>query len=365
MQRVHVRLERWRVRFHRISLFNKITVGVSMVAALNLKRRVSSKKSSASSRLLGKEKVSSKVLIRRAARLRAKRTAFFSLPIDYIPCRQFLRLDAEKLASTPPVNGEGPHHIARSGKGEENSSTPYLSKLYRTRLLTKDEEQFYFRRLNWLKFRAATSRGQLDERRATRDQMKKVEKLLQEAARAKNLIVTSNLRLVVSIAKKFIDPTNSFEELVSDGNVSLMRAVEKFNFALGNRFSTYATYAIQRNFFRLSHKGRQLRTRFVSDDESLRSVAVREPATKDLTPPQSAMLKATFSKFLGELEPREKEIIVARFGFHGMPARTFRELGIDMGVCKERIRQIQSRAMEKLREMALSDHLEQKVGDWI
>ena len=233
-----------------------------MVAALNLKRRVSSKKSSTSSRLLGKEKVSSKVLIRRAARLKAKRTAFFSLPIDYIPCRQFLRLDAEKLASTPPVNGEGPHQIARPGKGEENSSTPYLSKLYRT-------------------------------------------------------------------------------------------------------FSTYATYAIQRNFFRLSHKGRQLRTRFVSDDESLRSVAVREPATKDLTPPQCAMLKATFSKFLGELEPREKEIIVARFGFHGMPARTFRELGIDMGVCKERIRQIQSRAMEKLREMALRDHLEQKVGDWI
>jgi hypothetical protein len=56
-----------------------------------------------------------------------------------------------------------------------------------------------------------------------------------------------------TVAKKFVDATYSFDELVSEGNVALMRAVEKFNFALGNRFSTYATYAIQRHFFRLSH----------------------------------------------------------------------------------------------------------------
>jgi RNA polymerase sigma factor (sigma-70 family) len=77
------------------------------------------------------------------------------------------------------------------------------------------------------------------------------------------------------------------------------------------------------------------------------------------------MLKELFAGFLGDLEPRERKIVVARFGFDGQPPRTFRELGSQMGVCKERIRQIQSRAMEKLRGMAAEARLEQTVGDWL
>jgi RNA polymerase primary sigma factor len=243
--------------------------------------------------------------------------------------------------------------------------TPYLASLYQTRLLSKDEEQFYFRRMNWLKFRAATVRGRLDRRRATLRQIDRIEGWLTEAETVKAVIITSNLRLVVSIAKKFVDTTNSFEELVGEGNVALMRAVEKFSFALGNRFSTYATYAIQRHFFRLSHKARQLRQRFVSDDESFKGLSAAEPNTEQCSFEQIAMLKDLFAKFLGELEPREQQIVVARFGFDGQPPRTFRELGASMGVCKERIRQIQTRAIDKLREMAAEARLEQTVGDWL
>ena len=72
-----------------------------------------------------------------------------------------------------------------------------------------------------------------------------------------------------------------------------------------------------------------------------------------------------FRSFLGDLEPRERQIVVARFGFDGKPPRTFRELGSQMGVCKERIRQIQTRAMDKLRDMAAEARLEQTVGDWL
>ena len=144
-----------------------------------------------------------------------------------------------------------------------------------------------------------------------------------------------------------------------------MRAVEKFNFALGNRFSTYATYAIQRHFFRLSHKGRQLRSRFVADDEAFKGRAAAEPNTDYCSAEQIAMLKDLFASFLGALEPREQEIVVARFGFDGQPPRTFRELGAAMGVCKERIRQIQTRAIDKLRAMAAGAKLEQTVGDWL
>lgn len=181
----------------------------------------------------------------------------------------------------------------------------------------------------------------------------------------KAILITSNLRLVVSIAKKFVDATWSLDELISEGNLALMRAVEKFNFGLGNRFSTYATYAIQRHFFRLSDRGRQLRKRFVLDDEPLREQAEQSDDSPYCSSEQIATLKSLFDSFLAELEPRERSIVVARFGFDGKPARTFRDLGSQMGVCKERIRQIQSRAMEKLREFAVEAKLEQTVGDWL
>lgn len=294
-----------------------------------------------------------------------RRVEFFARPIDYIPCRQFLRADAERLATLAPADAAVP--LQRVGRESPSGDglTPYLACLYETRLLTRDEEQFYFRRMNWLRFRAATTRGRLDRRRATLRQMEQVEGLLAEAETVKAILITSNLRLVVSIAKKFVDASWAFDELVSEGNVALMRAVEKFNFALGNRFSTYATYAIQRHFYRLSHRGRQQRKRFVADDEALRSRAAGEPDTRYRSSEQIDTLKSLFAGFLSELEPRERRIVVARFGFDGKAPRTFRELGSQMGVCKERIRQIQSRAMEKIKEMAEHARLEQTVGDWL
>ena len=299
------------------------------------------------------------------AELREHRERFFARPIEYIPCREFLKKDAEALATTPPADASVPLDRDLADRSAAKGLSPYLASLYQTRLLTKNEEQYYFRRMNWLKFRAATSRGRLDKRRATRRQMEEVEGWLAEAETVKSIIITSNLRLVVSIAKKFVDQSNSFEELVSDGNVALMRAVEKFNFALGNRFSTYATYAVQRHFFRMSHKGRQQRNRFVASDEALKDRAEDAPTAEYCSAEQIGVLKELFGGFLGDLEPRERQIVVARFGFDGKPPRTFRELGTAMGVCKERIRQIQTRALDKLRDMAAEVKLEQTVDNWL
>ena len=301
----------------------------------------------------------------RRAALKARRESLFSRDIDYIPCRDFLRARAEELACTPPAEAAVPLEKFDGPPADAKGLSPYLASLYQTRLLTRNEEQFYFRRMNWLKFRAATARGRLDRRRATLKQIDQIEGWLTEAETVKAILITSNLRLVVSIAKKFIDASYSFDELVSEGNVALMRAVEKFSFALGNRFSTYATYAIQRHFFRLSHRGRQFRKRFVADDEALRDRAEDAPNAEYCSTEQIGMLKELFAGFLGDLEPRERQIVVARFGFDGKAPRTFRELGSQMGVCKERIRQIQSRAMEKLRAMAAEARLEQTVGDWL
>lgn len=319
----------------------------------------------AGSRRLARQASTKRSTDARRAELRERRERFFARPIEYIPCREFLRKNAEALATTPPADAAVPLDRDATDRAGAKGLSPYLASLYQTRLLTKNEEQYYFRRMNWLKFRAATSRGRLDKRRATRRQMEEVEGWLAEAETVKSIIITSNLRLVVSIAKKFVDPSNSFEELVSDGNVALMRAVEKFNFALGNRFSTYATYAVQRHFFRMSHKGRQQRNRFVASDEALKDRAEDAPTAEYCSAEQIGVLKELFGGFLGDLEPRERQIVVARFGFDGKPPRTFRELGTAMGVCKERIRQIQTRALDKLRDMAAEVKLEQTVDNWL
>lgn len=310
-----------------------------------------------------KRPLSARAKARQVEMLRERRKQLFEREIDYIPCRQFLKADAERLACDAPAEVACP--LESSTDSAPAGLTPYLASLYQTRLLTKDEEQFYFRRMNWLKFRAATARGRLDRKRASLRQIEQIEGWLAEAETVKAILITSNLRLVVSIAKKFVDPGNSFEELVSEGNVALMRAVEKFNFALGNRFSTYATYAIQRHFFRVSQKARQLRSRFVPTEESLKDRAEEPSLHEYCSSEQIAELKQLFQKFLGDLEPREKQIVVARFGFDGKPPRTFRELGTEMGVCKERIRQIQTRAMDKLRDMAADVKLEQTVDNWL
>ena len=127
---------------------------------------------------------------------------------------------------------------------------PYLASLYEVPLLTRKQEAHLFRKMNYLKYKAARFRAKLDPARPKRAIMDRIDRLYDEAVATKNQIIRANLRLVVSIAKRHVGPTQNFFELVSDGNMSLMRAVEKFDYARGNKFSTYASWAIMKNFAR-------------------------------------------------------------------------------------------------------------------
>ncbi len=127
---------------------------------------------------------------------------------------------------------------------------PYLASLYEVPLLTREQEVHYFRKFNYLKYKAAKLRAGLDPLRAKSSVMDEIEQLYEDAVATKNQIIRANLRLVVSIAKRHVGPVDNFFELVSDGNMSLIRAVEKFDFARGNKFSTYASWAIMKNFAR-------------------------------------------------------------------------------------------------------------------
>src|SRR5207249_326509 len=111
----------------------------------------------------------------------------------------------------------------------------YLASLYEVPLLTREQEYHLFRQFNYLKFKATRLRRDLDPSRAKSSLMDEIEGLYEQAVQTKNQIVQANLRLVVSIAKRHVNATEDFFQLVSDGNMSLIRAVEKFDYARGNK----------------------------------------------------------------------------------------------------------------------------------
>ena len=130
----------------------------------------------------------------------------------------------------------------------------------------------------------------------------------------KNQIIQANLRLVVSIAKRHVSQTENFFELVSDGNMSLIRAVEKFDFARGNKFSTYASWAIMKNFARTIPDEHQHRDRFrTSHDEMFQSAEDDRPDQYEQESAQQ-LRETQIDAILSRLDEREQQIIISRFG---------------------------------------------------
>src|SRR5215469_6704815 len=106
--------------------------------------------------------------------------------------------------------------------------------------------------------------NEVDPSRVRNQTLKEIEDLQKEANVVKELLINANMRLVVSIAKKHAAQADNFFELVSDGNMSLIRAVEKFDFGRGFKFSTYASWAIMKNFARTTPDEKHRLERFVT-----------------------------------------------------------------------------------------------------
>jgi RNA polymerase primary sigma factor/RNA polymerase sigma factor len=236
---------------------------------------------------------------------------------------------------------------------------PYLASLYEVPLLTREQEAYLFRKFNFLKHRAGKLREQLDPAAAKSSLMDEIEKLYDKAVEVKNQIVRANLRLVVSIAKRHVAPNDNFFELVSDGNMSLIRAAEKFDFARGNKFSTYASWAIMKNYARTIPDENKRRDRFrTSQSEMFTSTEERRSDQHELESAQ-AQREQQVGKILERLDEREQQIIISRFGLDpGAKPLTLKEVGAQLGVTKERIRQIEARALAKLRLAAQEDKID-------
>jgi len=242
----------------------------------------------------------------------------------------------------------------------------YLKALYRTPLLTREQEHHLFRRYNYLKYRAIKLKEKLRRARSPKSRdIEEVERLLAEANQVKNRLVKANLRLVVNIAKRHIGSVSNFFELVSDGNISLMRAVEKFDYARGFKFSTYASWAVIKNYARTIPEENYRMDRFMTGkDELLEAGADQRFATDEGIQELDSGVKESIEQVLEQLTPREREVIERRFGLGGGPGpQTLEEVGQRFGVTKERVRQIETKALEKLRTMIDRETLEATFGE--
>lgn len=271
--------------------------------------------------------------------------------------------------------------------------------------ISADSIQMYLREIGKVPLLTADEEVQLAKRKDRGE--KEAEKRLIEA----------NLRLVVSIAKKFVDKSLSLLDLIQEGNIGLFRAVEKFDYRKGYKFSTYATWWIRQAITRaLADQSRTIRipvhmvetiNRFQSVQRQLIQDLGREPLPEEtaaemgesvdkirhiikinqdtisidtsvgdddenstledfiedvrtVTPDRAAalqILKERMQEIVSALHPREQKILEMRFGLVDNVSHTLEEVGEEFGVTRERIRQIEAKALEKIAKSVGVDRL--------
>jgi len=276
-------------------------------------------------------------------------------PISYIHNPEFDAPGADEAILHSPVPESPKTSIPKPPPG----LPPYLAQLYKIPLLTREQEVHYFRKFNYLKHCAAKLREKLEVSRAKSALMDQIETCLDAANEIKNLLIRSNLRLVVSIAKKHVKPTVSFFEMVSDGNLSLIRAIEKFDYGRGFKFSTYASWAIMKNYARSIPAENTWHERYRTGSEELFLSSTDRRSDQFEQERTNLQQHEALMRILSRLDERERSIIISRFGLEqNTEPETLEELGGRFGVTKERIRQLETRALAKLRRIASAENLD-------
>jgi RNA polymerase primary sigma factor len=297
-----------------------------------------------------------------------------------------------------------PGGIIATAIGDDKAKSKYDKDLDISGIADDDSVRMYLREIGRIPLLSTEDEVRLAKRVESGDKV------------AKKKLAEANLRLVVSIAKKYLGRGLSLLDLIQEGNTGLMRAVEKFDYKKGYKFSTYATWWIRQAITRaIADQARTIRipvhmietiNKLIRVQRQLVQDLGREPTPeeiaqemgldldkvehiikisqetvsleapvgeeedsklsdfieddKNLSPEESAiyqLLKGHVNEFLGELSPREQKILRMRFGLENGRTHTLEEVGQEFGVTRERIRQIEAKALQKLKKHEKSEEL--------
>ena len=299
----------------------------------------------------------------------------------------------------------------------------YLKEIGRVSLLTAAEEIDLAMKIEaGVEATETLDKAEEEGTELTRRERRRITRIEQVGLDAKQQLIEANLRLVVSIAKRYVGRGMLFLDLIQEGNLGLIRAVEKFDYTKGFKFSTYATWWIRQAITRaiadqartiripvhmvetinklvriqrqlLQSLGREPTPEEIAEEMDLTPERVREiqkisqePVSLEtpigeeedsqlgdfieddaaVVPPDAAsfsMLQEQLGKTLEGLAERERKVISLRFGLEDGHPRTLEEVGREFGVTRERIRQIESKTLAKLRHPSRSQKLKDYLED--
>ena len=301
--------------------------------------------------------------------------------------------------------------------GSDDPVRMYLKEIGKVNLLTSDEEVELAQAMG----AGNEAKSQLEELEQAGEEVPaevraELEKIIKKGEAAKQRLAEANLRLVVSIAKRYVGRGMQFLDLIQEGNLGLIKAVEKFDYVKGFKFSTYATWWIRQAITRaIADQARTIRIpvhmvetinkvirvsrqllQELGHDPSPEEIAkemgmpvdkvreilkiAQEPVSletpigeeedshlgdfipdEDASEPAEAasftLLKEQLVEVLGTLTPREEKVLKLRFGLEDGRTRTLEEVGKEFNVTRERIRQIEAKALRKLRHPSRSKKL--------
>jgi len=300
-----------------------------------------------------------------------------------------------------------------SATGSSDVLPMYLKEIGRVALLTAADEVALAKAMERGKAaaRSLQSPGSLGA-----EEIAALEERVREGEQARRRLIEANLRLVVSVARRYVNRGIPLSDLVQEGNIGLLRAVDKFDYTRGFKFSTYATWWIRQSVTRaIADHARTIRipvhmietiNKMARVQGSLQQQYGREPTAREIgeameIPPEKvreitkilphsisldtpvgeeqdallgdliedegaleledvaarALLREQMAGALHSLTPRERRVLQLRFGLDGGQHRTLAEIGQELGVTRERIRQIEAKALRKLRHPSRSKRL--------
>jgi len=285
------------------------------------------------------------------------------------PLRVFPHADFDDKSKIPDILADIPDAEAfavmkkKVANLRKANLSPEMRPCYEEPLLTREQEYHLFRKMNYYKYKVNLLKTNLNPKRLLSERrVEQIEYYLSKAGEARNQIANSNFRLATQIMRKdinhFHDPGIT-EAFLSDAYLDVLKAVDYFDYNLGNKFSTYCTWVIKKNFFRgVKNYQRIMETqRSVSDQNSL-ELGFYEENNTDLEEKETkVILKKLIQKTSKNCNVRDASrqiyILEHYFGLNGKDKHTLEQISEQLGITKERVRQLKEKFLKSMRESAI------------